>query len=366
MLIVGGGPAGAALAIALRRAGVDGVTLLDRPPGGTFRIGESVAPGIAPLLRGLGLPDDLAALGHVPYHGNRSRWGDVLAVDDFLHRGMGHGWHLDRAAFDAWLRDAAVAAGARLATPARVDAVARRHDGWTLRIRLGDRAVAHTATIIVDASGRRAAMAARLGVARQRQDALVALATIVPGAGQGLGALSLIEAAPDGWWYAAALPDGAAMVSLMTDHDIARTSGLRDPGIFRAAWAATRDLAHAVPPPATAGRVSIFPAHTQVSLSAAGPGWLSIGDALLALDPLSAAGITGAMEDSCAAADTIRTWLGSPHASARAAAASAHAQRATHTLRRYLAERHRLYAAERRWADRPFWRRRAAPYASIA
>lgn len=358
VLIVGGGPAGAALAVALRRAGVDRVTLLDRPPGGAFRIGESVAPGIAPLLRRLGLPDDLTGCGHIPYHGNRSRWGDVSAVDDFLHRGLGHGWHLDRAAFDAWLRDAAVAVGVRLAMPARLEAVARSQNGWTLRVRLGNRSVEHTATIVVDASGRRAALSARLGVARQRQDALVALATVVPGEGRGLGALSLIEAAPNGWWYAAALPDGAAVVSLMTDHDLARTGGLRDPEQFRAAWAATRDLARAVPPGRMAGAVSVFPAHTQVSVSAAGPGWLSIGDALLALDPLSSAGITGAIEDASAAADTIRTWLGSTRDTERVAAARAHARRATQTLRRYLTERRRLYAAERRWAERPFWRRR--------
>ena len=356
--IVGGGPAGAALAIALRRAGVDRVTLLDRPVGGAFRIGESVAPGIAPLLRRLGLPDDLAASGHVPYHGNRSIWGDVPAVDDFLHRGQGHGWHWDRAAFDTWLRNAAFAAGARMASPTRVEAVTRHRTGWRLQIRHGDASIPHVAAIVVDASGRRAALSAHLAVARRRLDALVAIATVVPGAGQGLGALSLIEAAPDGWWYAAALPDGAAMVALMTDHDIARAERLRDPARFRAAWAATRDLASAVPPENMSGGIAICPAHTQVSMCAAGPGWLSIGDALLALDPLTSAGITGAIEDACAAADTIRTWLCAQSTTERTAAAQAHARRATQTLRRYLTERRRLYAMERRWADRPFWQRR--------
>ena len=356
--ILGAGPAGAALAVALRRAGVAKVTLLDRPARGAFRIGESVAPGIAPLLRRLGLPDDLGRYGHSPYHGNRSLWGGVAAVDDFLHRGLGHGWHLDRAKFDAWLRDAAVCAGAQLLTPARLEAVTRGRNGWDLRIRHNVRTIDHTATLIVDASGRRAALGAQLGVTRRRCDTLVAVATVVPDAASGLGTLSLVEAAPEGWWYAAALPNGTALVSLMTDHDLARAAGWRCPATFAAAWAATDALARRVPPLSIPGGLSIFPAHTQFVECAAGPGWLSVGDALLALDPLTSAGITGAIEDACAAAETICTWLGSTGPGERTAAADAYARRATHTLRRYLAERHRVYAAERRWTDRAFWQRR--------
>ena len=366
VVILGGGPAGAALALALRRAGVARVALLHRRAGGAFCIGESVAPGIAPLLRRLGLPDDLERCGHSPYHGNRSLWGGVTAVDDFLHRGLGHGWHLDRAKFDAWLRDAAAASGARLITPARLEAITRGRNGWHLSIRQNGRTIDHSATIMVDASGRRAALGAFLGVTRRRCDMLVAIATVVPDAAPGLGTLSLIEAVPEGWWYAAALPSGAALVSLMTDHDLARSGGgLRCPEAFSAAWAATHELARRVPPTKMAGNISIFPAHTQFVEHAAGPGWLSIGDALLALDPLTSSGITGAMEDACAAAETICSWLGSTRAGDRSVAAAAHARRATHTLRRYMAERHRLYAAECRWADRPFWQRRSAGWSGV-
>jgi flavin-dependent dehydrogenase len=363
VVIIGGGPAGAALAIALCRAGVPLVTLLDRPLGGAFRIGESVAPGITPLLRRLGLPDDLTQFGHRPYHGNRSLWGGVVVVDDFLHRGLGHGWHLDRAAFDEWLLNAAVSHGARLISPARLQTVARRASGgWYLSLSFAGRTVEHIAGFVVDASGRRAALAALLGVQRRRCDGMLAIATLVPAAQSGLGTLSLIEATADGWWYAAPLPNSMVLVSLMTDHDIVRAHGLARSDKFRSAWATTQDLAHLVPPPIRLpAPVLVFPAHTQYSERAAGRGWLSIGDALLALDPLTSSGITGALDDACAAAETIRIWLGSARENDHIAAATSHARRADRTLRRYLTERRRVYAAEVRWADRPFWRRRTAP-----
>jgi flavin-dependent dehydrogenase len=367
VVIIGGGPAGAALAIALCRAGVPAVTVLDRPVGGPFRIGESVAPGIASLLRWFGLPDDLTLLGHRPYHGNRSLWGGTVLVDDFLHRGWGHGWHLDRAAFDEWLRNAAVSQGARLISPARLQAIARRlGGGWYLRFGFAGSTVEHIAGFVVDASGRCAALAALLGVQRQRCDRMLAIATMVPAAQARLGSLSLIEAVADGWWYAAPLPTGNVLVSLLSDSDIVRAHGLARSDKFRSAWASTDEFAHIVPPPIKlSAPMSVFPANTQYSEHAAGLGWLSIGDALLALDPLTSSGITGALEDARAAAETIRSWLGSSRESDRIAVAKSYARRADHTLRRYLTERRRVYAAEGRWADRPFWRRRAAPAGTI-
>jgi flavin-dependent dehydrogenase len=363
VFIVGAGPAGAALALALRGAGVERVVLLDRPSGGGFRIGESAPPGIAPLLRRLGLPDDLARVGHHPYHGNRSLWADAAVIDDFLHRGLGHGWHLDRAAFDGWLREQAVARGVTLVSPARLEMVAsRRTGGWRLRLTHAGRTIDHVTRVVVDASGRRAAVAMRLGVSKRRLDAMVALAILVPVRQPGLGALSLVESAADGWWYAAPVPSGAAIVYLMTDHDIARAGKLRQPGAFQRAWAGTRQLADLLSLPAhQPDRIALFPAHTQFIDRAAGRGWLAIGDALLALDPLTSSGITGALGDACSAAETICAWLGGRRESDWAAAAENHAARARQTLRRYLVERQRRYAAAHQWSDRPFWRRRVAP-----
>jgi len=92
---------------------------------------------------------------------------------------------------------------------------------------------------------------------------MIALAALLPSPPANLASLSFVEAAAEGW-YAAPLPSAAAVVSLTTDHDIARAGGLMRPAPFCRAWAATRELRRLRPPPASGlGAIAVFPAQTQ-------------------------------------------------------------------------------------------------------
>ncbi|WP_449228298.1 tryptophan 7-halogenase [Azospirillum argentinense] len=382
VLIVGAGPAGSATALALRAAGVPRVVLVDRaahgsPERAALRVGESATPNVGPLLARLGLPDDLGRLGHRPYHGNLSLWsGDGETADDFLRRGSGHGWHLDRARFDRWLREAAVERGARLLAPATLAGIERRPEGgWTVGLRDAAGRRSLTARVVVDAGGRRAPLATALGARRRRLDRLIALAVDVAvdmeigaapaagSAGGGFRGRSFVEAVEIGWWYAAVLPGGRAIVTLMTDDDIARAAGLAGADAFRSAWAATARLRDLVPPPedspGAGAAPAVFSAASQHVDRAVGAGWIAVGDALIGFDPLTSSGIAGALDDALAASDTILRWFSGDGAAARGAAIG-YAQRAEDTLRRYLAERTHHYTAGGRWPDAPFWSRRAA------
>ena len=175
---------------------------------------------------------------------------------------------------------------------------------------------------------------------------------------------TIVEATEMGWWYGARLPDGRAMVALMTDADIAQAHGLRDAEAFHQVWVATAEIRDfAPPPPAPTGRPVAFSAATQYLDPAIGPGWLALGDALMAFDPLSASGITGALEDAIAAADVVAKTPGGRGDDRRLAAG--YALRARATLESYLAARRAIYASERRWCDSLFWRRRIAAAESI-
>ncbi|MGY0713480.1 hypothetical protein ACW7BG_23930, partial [Azospirillum argentinense] len=255
--------------------------------------------------------------------------------------------------------------------PTLAGAERRPEGGWTVGLRDAAGRRSLTARVVVDAGGRRAPLATALGARRRRLDRLIALAVDVAveacptgePAGRGFRGRSFVEAVEIGWWYAAVLPGGRAIVTLMTDDDIARAAGLAGADAFRSAWAATARLRDLVPPPEDAlgagAAPAVFSAASQHVDRAVGAGWIAVGDALIGFDPLTSSGIAGALDDALAATDTILRWFSGDGAAARAAAIG-YARRAEDTLRRYLAERTRHYTAGGRWPDAPFWSRRAA------
>lgn len=360
VVIVGAGPAGAAAAVALRRRGIEDVAIVDWPRRRRFAIGESAAPGIGALLERLGLDSRLERLGHRLCHGNVSFWGEAFPrATDFFSQASGPGWHLDRAAFDGWLRDQAQHAGARLLSSARL--LDAEHDGQAWRLRIGTEAssVELSARWLLGATGRDAAVSRRLGAGHRRVDLLVALAVIGrPVAEARFRGFTLIEGVEIGWWYGARLPDGRAMMALMTDADIARRNGLRTAAAFHQAWSATAEMRRFATPVSPVQGPAVFSAATQFLDRAAGPGWLALGDALMAFDPLSASGLTGALEDALAAAEVVAGSLSGAGDEPRLIAG--YAQRARVTLERYLRARREIYAAEPRWRDSSFWCRRIA------
>lgn len=361
VLILGAGPAGSGLAIALKRAGVADVLLIDRPARQPFRMGESAAPGLGPLLRRLGLDDRLDGRGHRPCHGNLLVWGGPTPLaEDFMRRASGPGWHLDREAFDLWLEAEAAAAGAELLSPANLATLRRDSEWWQADIRVADLKIEVKARWIVDATGRPAAVARRLGARLYRLDRLISLAVLMePAASNGFDGFSTVEGAGIGWWYASRLPGGETIVALMTDADLAREADLRSPSAFQRAWAETSEIRRLVPVPDHPLRPVMFAAGTQFIDRAIGPGWLALGDALIALDPLSASGVTGALEDAIVAADTLVRLLGIPDLGKARDLRSSYAARANATLRRFLLERRAIYSAEGRWSKNRFWQRRA-------
>jgi len=349
VVVAGGGPAGAAAAHSLARHGAR-VLLVDAVAPGSHKVGEALPGAALRLLRALHLPLPEAGGPHTPICGTLAAWGsDDLATTDFLRDRDGAGWRLDRFRFDASLRTAAVTSGASWCA-AWVAAVGRDGAVWRLRLSTGETA---NARWLIDATGRRAVLARRLGSRRMRDLRLVALYGVGrPGAPPQFSR-TVVEAVPRGWWYAAYLPSGAPVAGLhVGPHDAARLGA--QGAAWRAALTETRHIAALLqvdrldrplrPLDAGGSRLDRF----------VGDGWVACGDAALAFDPVSGQGMFAALYGGMMAGRGVAAALGGdPQAIA------AYAEQMERVRRAYRAQWMQAYRSEQRWPDAPFWAARA-------
>lgn len=350
VLIAGGGPAGATAALNL--APLRTVVIVERNATPPPRIGESLPAAARRLFGDMGLLESFLAEGHAPCYGQRSVWGDPRPRElDALRDPDGHGWHLDRMRFEAWLRDAALARGARMLAPATVDHLERDGDGW----RVDTGAETLRAKVVIDAAGRSAPLARRLGAQLRVTDRLACGWVYGRDTGTGSRGLTYVEATEDGWWYTAPIPNDRRILAFHTDTDLPAIRTARDRDALLAAARSTASLAATL---AAAGFIadatsSFTAAHSTTLDPCAGDGWLACGDAALAFDPLSSQGLLNALFTGLASAEATDSHLrGDLDALPRYRATIDGIATA---YRRHLAA---WYALEQRWPEAPFWRRR--------
>ncbi|MYE17806.1 MAG: flavoprotein dehydrogenase, partial [Gemmatimonadetes bacterium] len=116
VLILGGGPAGAAAARLLARWGLEAV-VVERSPDpdrAAPSLAESLPPSARKVLAATGLLGVVEAGGFLANSGNTALWGGEGRRDDFV--GGAAGFHILRSRFDALLRGAAAEAGAEIVT----------------------------------------------------------------------------------------------------------------------------------------------------------------------------------------------------------------------------------------------------------
>ncbi|HEX8161470.1 MAG TPA: FAD-dependent oxidoreductase [Pyrinomonadaceae bacterium] len=358
VVVIGGGPAGSAVALALARAGRS-VLVVEREPRPLLRPGETLPPSVRPLLARAGLWHEFEAAGHVPCVGNRSAWGGpALSHHDFIFSPYGTGWHIDRRKFDEMLLRGARGAGARVLAGARLEGFSHRPGrGWRLEVARRERRTAVRARFVADASGRASAFAVGCGLTRAALDHMVAVVGYFTTERDVSSAdrSTLVEAAEAGWWYSALLPGGKLVAAYMTDADLAA----RDKARARARWLSlleqtthTRRRIESADFRLAASPRVVAAGSSRLS-HVAGSSWLAAGDAAASYDPLSSQGISTAISTGLDAAAAIDLHLDDD-----SSALKDYARRTSEAFATYVVNRTAYYRMEKRWPASPFWSRR--------
>ena len=378
VIVVGAGPAGAALACRLRpryrvlllerarlssqdRASAYGE---DLAPHGAPAIGESLPGAAQTLLRRFGIFERFLADGHAERTAMVASWDYPAPVwFDPLRDPSGPGWHLDRLRFDASLRAAALKAGAVLQEGCgRLD-VCRLDGQWQLRspgLGQGQRA-----PVLIDASGRSGSMARRLGLLRRQDDALICLYTHLPAVAHDQDRCTRLCADGNGWWYSVRLPCGRRVLAFHLDGHDPELSSLRHGPVLLAKARRQPLLAEVLPAeagfaqePAKEPLVHGRPAGSaalDLAALATIDGFYAVGDAAIAFDPIASQGLFHALASAEGVANAIdRQFAG------QAQPQAAYIAELEAVYGRYRAHLQATYAGPQRFSSNPFWARRLA------
>ena len=352
--IMGGGPAGSAAALSLAKAGLS-VALFERTNYDTERIGETLPPEVCVPLQRLGVWEQFKTAGHLESPGIVSCWGSAEPFEnDFLFNPYGCGWHVDRAAFDRMLADAARAAGACLLLETSVQRCGLEADGrWTIEAKCVDGRRSFVADYLIEARGRTGGSLRNID-RPLRLDRLVGCAAFFKAsdAVDTAETRAVLEACSEGWWYSSSLPGDRLVMVFMTDADLLPAVQDKAALYFRQRLRETSLTRHRLTPEATPEVFRRFAADTRWR-PAASAKLLAVGDAAMTFDPLSSQGVFKALDSGQRAARALLDAR-----AGRASALCEYADAMTRDFQTYMETRSQFYRAERRWPASLFWRRR--------
>jgi flavin-dependent dehydrogenase len=296
--VIGGGPAGAVMASRLTGLG-HAVVLLD---GGRVRpwLGaETVTAGAAEQLAFLGLGSVFDVVPIRPTTPFELKWSsDRFEPHDVIRPGA----LVDRRVFDPALLAAVRRTGVR-AHPVEARSAERTPGGWRITGVGADGPATIMAGMLIDASGRRDFLPKR----RRRAEPLLA----VHGRWQGrrLPACMRIAASPQTWAWGVPIMDQTYAATVFLDPRD------RPHGMLARRYHALVEacgLLEGAGPCELVGPVTACDATPYVEGGAIDADCLKIGEAALAVDPLSSAGMQIAIQSAVAGAAVVHTLLGDP------------------------------------------------------
>lgn len=324
ILVIGGGPAGSTAAISLARLGWR-VLLLEKDRHPRFHIGESLLPMNLPILERLGVLDQVEAIGvrkvgaDFPRPAAGEGMTHVFRFDRALTDGCTHAFQVRRDEFDQLLFDAARDAGADARDGVAVTAVEFGADGRPTGARArGTDGVEFTISMryLVDASGRDTFLGNKLKLKRKNpKHQSAALFSHFRGVerrpGEDAGNIT-IERFSHGWVWMIPLRDDVMSIGAVCSPDyLKQRKGDGESFLMR--------TLQGIPTlwPRMDGAERVAPVHatgnySYTSTRMYGPGWTTVGDAYVFIDPIFSSGVYLGMHSAERAATMIDAALREP------------------------------------------------------
>lgn len=353
-VIIGGGPAGLATALALYKYGQDkpNILILEASDGTIEPIGESAIPHLLIPLAKLGLDKKFKQASHVQSGSNISIWGDETpGTKDFLHNPLGPAWRLNRLDFDQMLRDEVIQQGGEIRFHHRFKNAQKTDYGFELDIHCAEQVRQKIkASFVIDATGPRAFFAKSIGIQTNVKDQIFALARFSKVTKGSLAMQTWIEAVEDGWWYLAYLPNGRLVTMFVCEADT--LSQYRENSYQ--GWHNSLSKTKMIAPLADQLELvdegyQSYPIFSSMAEQQEGQNWMLVGGAASCFDPIVAHGLYNALSGAILAAQKLT------HSKSKHADYSTYIQ---HKFDEYCDYRSYIYQMVDRFSEQPFWQNR--------
>lgn len=325
VLILGGGPAGAAAARLFAQWGLEAVVVERSTDADAAApsLAESLPPSARNVLAATGLLGVVEAGEFLANSGNTALWGGEGRRDDFA--GGAAGFHILRSRFDDLLRGAAAEAGAEIVRGvARLPERGADGEGWRVEVVLnGHKRVEIRPRWLLDCTGRAGLLARRYRIQESEAPTLAVVRRYRNDGGweNVVATHALVESFGRGWAWSVPTSETERHVAVMLDPQLhAVMEGAADLSAALEAEIGNTALMHSITTPAVpVGEAWAVTASMYTSSRFASGRGLLVGDAASFADPMSSFGVKKALASAWLAAVTVNTAIRTPELAEAAA-----------------------------------------------
>lgn len=365
-VIVGGGMAGSVCAAMLAQRGWR-IALIEKCRFDLPRIGEVCSPRLLEELRsacGIDLLADASPNGRIssPIETGiafQVCWGE--SGDHLPGATSAAATHIrvDRRWIDHRLFEHARQCGVHTYCSARISHAQRNAETWLFRIHSEQTTIHATARLAIEATGRTVYSPFPTARGRVFNDSTIAFACRIPDDTSPLpNKVVNLETDSNGWWYSSRLPSGERLVVYFTDRDLLpHKRSLRSEWLKRSV-AQTQFISTLVEHHFSGSHIEVWSRHDarmSIRRQCSGIGWITIGDAQMALDPLSGQGMLESVRSAQLCMPVVVNALTDRQSRID------HSRLARQTAARYnqhLMQCQLHYDSERSWSGQLYWQRR--------